>query len=163
MTDFASSVLYPQTGLGRFYYCVGYLFSFASTVLVVGSVIGMFQRPPPRVYLRVMEGFAIALALTSAIVLFAYVSEIWTALHAVNRFERETFLILRWTGVYAGIYQASVAMTFLPQLFWWKKVRRSLAAILVVASVASLGLWFERLVIAITSYSQDFLPSSLYP
>ncbi len=47
-----------------------------------------------------------------------------------------------------------------PQLFWFKKLRRSIPVMLVVVIFVNVGMWFERFVITVTSLHRDFLPSS---
>jgi molybdopterin-containing oxidoreductase family membrane subunit len=47
-----------------------------------------------------------------------------------------------------------------PQLFWFKKLRRSIPVMFALSIVVNIGMWFERFVITITSLHRDFLPSS---
>ena len=47
-----------------------------------------------------------------------------------------------------------------PQLFWFKKIRRSLLATFALSIVVNIGMWFERYVIIVTSLHRDYLPSS---
>jgi len=47
-----------------------------------------------------------------------------------------------------------------PQLFWFKKLRRSIAFTFVMSIIINIGMWFERFVIIVTSLSRDYLPSS---
>jgi molybdopterin-containing oxidoreductase family membrane subunit len=47
-----------------------------------------------------------------------------------------------------------------PQLFWFRKIRQSIPAMMVIAFFVNVGMWFERFVIVISSLSADFLPSS---
>ena len=47
-----------------------------------------------------------------------------------------------------------------PQLFWVKKIRTNLAATFVISVIVNIGMWFERLVIIMTSLHRDYLPSS---
>ena len=48
----------------------------------------------------------------------------------------------------------------IPQLFWFKRLRRSIPVMFVIALLVNVGMWFERFVIVVTSLSRDFLPSS---
>jgi hypothetical protein len=48
----------------------------------------------------------------------------------------------------------------LPQLLWFKKLRKSIIMTFVIIFFSSFGIWFERLVIYITSTYRDYLPSS---
>jgi molybdopterin-containing oxidoreductase family membrane subunit len=47
-----------------------------------------------------------------------------------------------------------------PQLFWFRKIRRSIPVMFVVSIFVNIGMWFERFVIIVTSLHRDFLPSS---
>jgi molybdopterin-containing oxidoreductase family membrane subunit len=47
-----------------------------------------------------------------------------------------------------------------PQLFWFKKLRRSIGFTFFMSIVINIGMWFERFVIIVTSLHRDYLPSS---
>jgi molybdopterin-containing oxidoreductase family membrane subunit len=47
-----------------------------------------------------------------------------------------------------------------PQLFWFRKIRRSIVATFIISIFVNIGMWFERFVIIVTSLHRDFLPSS---
>jgi molybdopterin-containing oxidoreductase family membrane subunit len=47
-----------------------------------------------------------------------------------------------------------------PQLFWFKKIRRSIPAMFGLSIIVNIGMWYERFVITVTSLHRDFLPSS---
>jgi molybdopterin-containing oxidoreductase family membrane subunit len=47
-----------------------------------------------------------------------------------------------------------------PQLYWFKKIRTSLVASMIIGTLVNVGMWFERFVITVTSLNRDFLPSS---
>jgi molybdopterin-containing oxidoreductase family membrane subunit len=47
-----------------------------------------------------------------------------------------------------------------PQLFWFKSMRRNTWALFIVSILVNVGMWFERYVIVVTSLHRDFLPSS---
>jgi molybdopterin-containing oxidoreductase family membrane subunit len=49
---------------------------------------------------------------------------------------------------------------FIPQLFWFKNIRRNLIITWVISIFVNIGMWFERFVIIATSLHRDFLPSS---
>lgn len=48
----------------------------------------------------------------------------------------------------------------LPQLYWLKKLRKSVGFTFFIVAILSFGAWFERIVIYITSAYRDYLPSS---
>jgi hypothetical protein len=47
-----------------------------------------------------------------------------------------------------------------PQVFWMKWARTSPLAIFVVSFLVTIGMWFERFVIIVTSLHRTFLPGS---
>ena len=48
----------------------------------------------------------------------------------------------------------------IPQVFWFKKIRRSIPVMFVVSIFVNIGMWFERFVITVTSLHRDFLPTN---
>jgi len=48
-----------------------------------------------------------------------------------------------------------------PQIFWFKKMRRSIPVMFVISLLVNVGMWFERFVITVTSLHRDFLPFEL--
>jgi molybdopterin-containing oxidoreductase family membrane subunit len=49
---------------------------------------------------------------------------------------------------------------FIPQLYWFKKIRTSIPIMFIISITTNIGMWFERFVIIVTSLYRDFLPSS---
>ena len=47
-----------------------------------------------------------------------------------------------------------------PQLLWFKKVRRSAAWLFGISALVLVGMWLERYIIIVTSLHRDYLPSS---
>ncbi len=47
-----------------------------------------------------------------------------------------------------------------PQIFWFKKARRSVAVLWIASLLVNVGMWTERFIIIVTSLHRDFLPSS---
>jgi molybdopterin-containing oxidoreductase family membrane subunit len=47
-----------------------------------------------------------------------------------------------------------------PQLFWFRKLRRSIPFMFAVSITTNIGMWFERFVITVTSLHRDYLPSA---
>jgi molybdopterin-containing oxidoreductase family membrane subunit len=97
---------------------------------------------------------------TGSMVGYAYATEFFIAWYGGNPAEQFAF-INRAFGPYAWAYWIMVSCNVLsPQLFWFKRIRTSPAAILVVTIFVNIGMWFERFVITVTSLSRDFLPSA---
>ncbi len=65
------------------------------------------------------------------------------------------------TGPYAWGYWIMIfCNVFVPQMFWFKKLRRSVPVMFVISILINVGMWFERFIIVVSSLAQDFLPSS---
>jgi len=97
---------------------------------------------------------------TGMMVGYAYGMEFFIAWYSGN--SAETFVFLnRALGPYAWAYWTMVVCNVvIPQLFWFRKIRRSIPAMFVIGVLVNVGMWFERFVIVVTSLSRDYLPSS---
>lgn len=98
--------------------------------------------------------------LTGMIVGYAYLMELFIAWYSGNLFERFAFLN-RITGPYWWAYWIMFSCNVIvPQIFWVKKLRRTIPVMFVAALLINLGMWFERFVIVITALHRDFLPTN---
>ncbi len=98
--------------------------------------------------------------LTGMIVGYAYAMEFFIAWYSGVEAEQFAF-VNRAFGPFAPAYWIMVSCNVLfPQLFWIKKLRRSIPIMFVIAVLVNVGMWFERFVITVTSLSRDYLPSS---
>jgi molybdopterin-containing oxidoreductase family membrane subunit len=97
---------------------------------------------------------------TSLMVSYGYMMEYFMAWYSGNHFEQFVF-INRAFGPYAWAYWTMISCNvLLPQLFWIRKIRRSIPVMLIIVIFVNVGMWFERFVIIVTSLHRDFLPSS---
>jgi molybdopterin-containing oxidoreductase family membrane subunit len=97
---------------------------------------------------------------TGMMVGYAYAMEFFIAWYSGVQAEQFVF-INRAFGPYAWAYWIMVSCNVIfPQFFWFKKIRRSIPAMMVIVILVNVGMWFERFVITVTSLSRDFLPSS---
>ncbi len=96
----------------------------------------------------------------SCIMGYAYCMEGGTAWYSGNPYIRHTFLNYV-TGTYgwAGILTITCNIV-LPQLFWFRAVRRSIPAMIFIAIAVTCGMWLERFVIIVISLHQDYLPTA---
>jgi molybdopterin-containing oxidoreductase family membrane subunit len=91
---------------------------------------------------------------------YAYGMEFFVAWYSGNPYEAFTFAN-RALGPYAWAYWLMIGCNVaVPQALWFRKVRQTPWALLMVAICVNVGMWFERFVIIVTSLSRDFLPSS---
>lgn len=142
------------------YFVAGAIFSgFAMvvTLLVPSRKIFKLEHIITIDHLEVMNKVILG---TSLLVGYAYAMEMFIAWYGGNMYERFAFLN-RAMGPYAWSYWIMVTCNvIIPHVFWFKQVRRSLLGMFIVSIFVNIGMWFERFVIAVTSLSRDFLPSS---
>lgn len=94
-------------------------------------------------------------------VTYSYCCEWWTAASTGDGPERAMLFHVRPFGAHAPIYWAMIAGNVVaPQFLWFARVRRSPAALLVVALFVDVSMWAERLVLVVSSQEHDFLPSA---
>jgi molybdopterin-containing oxidoreductase family membrane subunit len=67
----------------------------------------------------------------------------------------------RFLGIYAPVYWTVLFCNVLaPQIFWFRRARRSVWLLFVLSIVVNVGMWTERALIVIQSMHHDFMPSS---
>ena len=70
-------------------------------------------------------------------------------------------MVRRLTGLYAGSFWLIVAAALLPiHLLWFRAVRRSATALLVLGFLVMAGMWGDRFMSLVITQHRDFLPSS---
>ncbi|HKO15176.1 MAG TPA: NrfD/PsrC family molybdoenzyme membrane anchor subunit [Gemmatimonadaceae bacterium] len=102
------------------------------------------------------------LTLTTGLMLaYSYVMESFMAWYSGDLYERYMYLFARPLGPYAVVYWIMTLLNVAtPQIFWWRRCRRS-PVILFLASLGILaGMWLERFEIIVSSLNRDFLSSS---
>jgi molybdopterin-containing oxidoreductase family membrane subunit len=159
--DFAVSIIPGwHTTIFPPYFVAGAIFSgFAMVVTVLIFVRKVFDLQHI-ITLNHLEKMNKIILLTGSMVGYAYAMEFFIAWYSGNPFEQFVF-INRAFGPYAWAYWIMVSCNvFIPQLFWFKKIRRTIPAMLVIVIFVNVGMWFERFVITVTSLHRDFLPSS---
>ncbi len=110
--------------------------------------------------IRHVENMNKIILATGTMVGYAYGVELFMAWYSGNPYERFAFMN-RALGPYAWAYWTMVSCNvFAPQLFWFKRIRTSLAWTFALSAIVTVGMWFERFVIIVTSLHRDFLPSS---
>jgi molybdopterin-containing oxidoreductase family membrane subunit len=98
---------------------------------------------------------------TGLIVFYGYILEIFFAWYSQNPFEWDMTLNRRFTGPYAWAYWLLIICNgFVPQFFWFPKVRQNLFWVWIICQFVSLGMWLERFVIIPMSLTANYLPSS---
>ncbi len=161
-TDFAVSVIPGwHTTLFPPYFVVGAIFSGFAMVMTLMILIRVLYKLHNYITDSHLEATAKILTFISLIMGTAYLTEIFIAWYSGNKYEIFTFFHNRITGEFAPQFWIMfVCNAVVPQLFWFKKVRKNLLSLLLISFVINIGMWFERYNIIVTSLAKDYLPSS---
>ena len=159
--DFAVSILPGwHTTIFPPYFVAGAIFSGFAMVVTLLVIMRKVFHLEEYVTLHHLENMNKIILVTGMMVGYAYATEFFVAMYSGNPFESFTF-INRATGPFAWSYWIMVSCNVIaPQVFWFKRFRRSLAVMFVVSLLVNVGMWFERFTIIVTSLHRDFLPSA---
>ncbi len=142
------------------YFVAGAIFSGFAMVMTLAIPARQFFGLRDFITMRHLENVAKIILVTGSMVGYSYAVEFFIAWYGGNRYEAFAF-VSRALGPYAWAYWIMVTCNVVvPQLFWFKKVRTNLWALMGLCILVNVGMWFERFVITVTSLSADFLPSS---
>lgn len=159
--DFAISIIPGwHTTIFPPYFVAGAVFSgfaMVQNVLIFIRKIFNFEHI---ITLDTLEKMNKIILLTGSMVGYAYAMEFFIAWYSGVQPEQFAF-INRAFGPYAWAYWIMVTCNVVfPQLFWIKKIRRTIPVMFAIAVLVNVGMWFERFIITVTSLSRDYLPSS---
>jgi molybdopterin-containing oxidoreductase family membrane subunit len=142
------------------YFVAGAIYAGFAMVLILAIPIRAFYGLEDFITMRHLENMAKIILVTGLIVAYGYMVEAFFGWYSANPYE--SYMILnRMKGPYAWMYWVLLfcnAVT--PQVFWFKSMRTSITALFIVSVIVSIGMWFERFIIVVTSLHRDFLPSS---
>lgn len=142
------------------YFVAGAVFSGFAMVQNVLIIVRKIFNYEHIITLDTLEKMNKIMLLTGSMVGYGYAMEFFIAWYSGVEAESFTFLN-RALGPYAWAYWIMITCNVVsPQLFWFKKIRRTIPVMFAIAVFINVGMWFERFVIIVTSLSRDFLPSS---
>jgi Ni/Fe-hydrogenase subunit HybB-like protein len=142
------------------YFVAGAIFGGFAMVVTLAVPARQFFGLKRIITIKHLELMNKVLIATGLLVGYAYGMEFFVAWYSGNSYEGFTF-INRAFGPYAWAYWTMITCNVVsPQLHWFKAVRTSPIATLLIGMVINVGMWFERFVIICTSLTRDFLPSS---
>jgi molybdopterin-containing oxidoreductase family membrane subunit len=159
--DFAASLepgwsdtIYPP------YFVVGALYSGFAMVVVLAAALRWGCSFQPFITVRHFEVIARVLLTASIIMGVSYASEWFWGWYGGERSERHLVIFL-FAGPYAPLYYCQLLFNVVvPQALWFTRVRRSIAAVVVISIIINIGMWLERILIVWATLSHDYLPSS---
>lgn len=142
------------------YFVAGAIFSGFAMVLTLMIPLRSFYHLQGFVtdhHLDIMAKVMLAMGL---IVAYGYMTEIFSAFYSGDTFDIFN-TVDRFTGFYSPLYWGLIASNVvIPQLLWFRNIRRNPIILFLIAIVVNVGMWLERFVIVVQSLSKDFLPSS---
>jgi molybdopterin-containing oxidoreductase family membrane subunit len=142
------------------YFVGGAIFSGFAMVLTLVIPLRAIYGLKGLITARHLELMAMVLLATGSVVAYGYFSEFFTAWWNGDEFDRFVNAN-RALGPYAPLFWTMLTCNVLvPQLFWCRRMRRSIPVLFAAALLVNLGMWLERFVIVVTSLHRDFLPSS---
>ncbi|MEO0482064.1 MAG: NrfD/PsrC family molybdoenzyme membrane anchor subunit [Planctomycetota bacterium] len=162
--DFATSVVPGwHTTIFPPYFVAGAIFGgFAMVLLLLIPARLLFPNFKDFLTLKHLETMAKIILVTGMMVGFAYSMEFFIAWYGGNAFELYAFLGNRVDPSLAPYWWAYWAMIFCnvvtPQVFWFRAMRTNPMVIWIVAAFVTVGMWFERFVIIVTSLHRAWLP-----
>jgi len=159
--DFATSVVSGwHTTIFPPYFVAGAIFSGFAMVSLLLIILRKVCKLEAYITLKHIELMNTVMLVAGSIVAVAYLTEFFMAMRSHSEFEKYIF-INRATGAYGwAFWTMIICNVVLPQLLWFKKLRRSITFSVCVALVVCVGMWFERFVIIVTSLHRGYLPSS---
>lgn len=158
--DFATSILPGwHTTIFPPYFVAGAIFSGFAMVVTLLVIMRKVFRMEEYVTLYHLENMNKIILVTGMMVGYAYATEFFVALYSGNPFEKFTFLN-RAVGPFAWSYWIMVSCNVVvPQIFWFRRMRRSIPVMFLVSILVNVGMWFERFTIIVTSLHRDFIPT----
>jgi molybdopterin-containing oxidoreductase family membrane subunit len=159
--DFATSVIPGwHTTIFPPYFVAGAIFSGFAMVQTLMLITRKVLNLQDYITLEHIESMNKVILATGTIVGVAYLTELFIAWYSGYIYEQFAFYN-RVLGPYYWSYIGMMSCNVLsPQIFWWRKLRRSVLVTFVMSIFVNIGMWFERFVIIATTLARDYLPSS---
>ncbi len=142
------------------YFVAGAIFSGFAMVLSLVIIMREVFNLKHYVTMNHIEVMCKVLLTTSCVVGIAYVTEFFIAYYSGAVGERFHFS----NRMFGPYWWAALLMygnnVVLPQLLWFKGMRRNLWVVFILSITTNIGMWFERYVIVVSSLNRDYLPSA---
>jgi molybdopterin-containing oxidoreductase family membrane subunit len=159
--DFSGGLLpgWHSTQFSPFFVFGAVLSGFAMVLLLVVPLRRLY-RLEAFITERHLDLLIVFLLLCSLLLFYSYLTDALLPFYGDDRFERATALH-RFTGAWAWSFWSAVALNVvLPQILWWRRLRRLPWLVCLVAFGVIVGMWLERIMLVVSSLYEDFLPSA---
>ena len=159
--DFATSVIPGwHTTIFPPYFVAGAIFSGFACVMTLLLIARWTLNLQNLITIKHLENMNKIILVTGSIVGYSYCTEFFIAWYSGDIYERFTFLNRAFGPYWWAAWSMYSCNVFIPQLYWFKKMRTNLWVMFVISITTNIGMWFERFVIICTSLTRDFLPTS---
>jgi len=149
-----SSTVFPP------YFVLGAAFSGFAVVSMIAVVLRHAFGLYAFVTDRHLDLLAKMLLTTGLMTAYGYCIEVFDALYSGEKQDIAT-MFDRLTGGMAWSYWSAVICNFVPlQLLWLARVRRNPWLLFLISLSATIGMWFERYMLLVSSLYRDYLVSS---
>lgn len=161
-TDFAAGVepgwhttIFPP------FFVVGAIFSGFAMVLTLVTLMRKLYRMEDFITDSHVDAICRVLIFVSLIMGTSYLTEAFVAWYSGNEYEMFMHFKNQATGDYAMQYWGMILFNaIIPQLFWFKAVRKRLWVVFAISIVINIGMWLERFNIVVGTLTKDFLPAN---
>jgi len=159
--DFATSVIPGwHTTIFPPYFVAGAIFSGFACVMTLLLIARWTLNLQNLITIKHLDNMNKIILVTGSIVGYAYCTEFFIAWYSGSIYERFTFLNRAFGPYWWAAWSMYTCNVFIPQLYWFRKMRTNLWVMFIISITTNIGMWFERFVIIATSLTRDFLPSS---
>lgn len=142
------------------FFVAGAIFSGFAMVLTLVIPTRAVFRMHDVITTRHLDNCAKLILVTGSIVSYGYIVEFFTAWYSADEAERYQFFVGRPFGPNSLVFWTMIACNVLvPQLLWWRRMRRSLRVLFVISILINVGMWCERFVIIVQSLQREYMPS----
>jgi len=142
------------------YFVAGAIYSGFAMVLCLAIPLRKVYGLEDFITMRHLDIMAKLLLATGLVVAYGYLMEAFMSFYSADVFESYQYRNLL-AGPYRVAYWCLILFNvLLPQALWFKRVRRSVAAIFVESLLINCAMWLERFVIIVISLHRDFVPSA---
>jgi molybdopterin-containing oxidoreductase family membrane subunit len=158
--DFAASLM-PGWAEGIFppYFVVGAMYSGFGIVVLLAVTFRWSLGLQAIITRNHFDAMGKILLMASIVMGYSYATEWFMAWYGGRHVDRELTAFM-FTGSYAPLYWGQLfCNVFAPQALWFRAVRRSLPALVVIAILINIGMELERILIVWNTLSHAYMPS----
>jgi Ni/Fe-hydrogenase subunit HybB-like protein len=159
--DFAGAATpgWHSTEFPPFFVCGALLSGFAIVLLLVIPLRRLLHLEDMMTG-RHLDVLCKLLLMSSLLIAYAYLMDVFTVFYGDDRAERTMFLD-RLFGSYTFVYWGALLLNcVLPQLLWSARLRLNQPVIVIICLGVVIGMWLERYEIVVSSLHQTQLPSA---